>query len=60
MLNSVKIYSGNNTSGVLLGTYTNSTSATYTMTPKYYSDIFIFVDYAEIPSPSKEFVKTLM
>ena len=50
VLNSVKIYSGSNTSGVLLATYTTSTNATYTMTPKYYSDIFIFVDYAEVPN----------
>jgi hypothetical protein len=50
MLNSVKVYSGSNTSGVLLATYTDTTSASYTMTPKYYSDIYVFVDYAEIPN----------
>ena len=42
-LGSVKVYSGTNTSGTLLATYTSGTSATYTMNGAYYSNIYVYL-----------------
>ena len=41
----VRVFSGNNTNGTLLATYTTGTSATFTMTGTYYSSIYIYVEH---------------
>ena len=45
---SVKIYSGNSTSGTLLKTITSGTSGEYTMSGKYYESIYIYVEHRAI------------
>ena len=47
-LENVRVYSGTDTSGTLLATYTSGTSATYVMNGTYYPNIYIYVTHTAI------------
>ena len=48
---SIKIYSGSNTTGTLLATFT-STSDSWTMTGTYYSSIYIYAEWSRTAIPT--------